>query len=186
MAELFTRKGFHVDLYRSSKDDGIAFLRVDIEKPDPVIFCVQCKHPDMAGEGKKRRTLPVATVREIYGVAKAHDLQGCIAVTSSSYTPDAKKFADLKPEEILCWFSLIWKNRLVGLASKGSGLALRSNSLYRSPVAELRFPLPCAARRPAGSAAGCADGRTGRWRRRRWAGAGPEPTGPGRCPSGRT
>ena len=92
--------GFDVDLYRASKEGGIDFLIVDVEEIDPVIFCVQCKHPDNAKEGKKRHTLPVATVREVYGVAKANDLHGCLAITSSEYTPDAKKFADLKPNEI--------------------------------------------------------------------------------------
>lgn len=100
MAELFARKGFDVDLYRGSKDDGIDFLRVDTDESDPIIVCVQCKHPDKPKAGKKRRSLPVATVREIYGVAKAHNLDGCVAITSSTYTPDAKKFADLKPDEI--------------------------------------------------------------------------------------
>ena len=99
-AELFARMGFDVDLYRGSKDDGIDFLKIDTGEGDPIITCVQCKHPDKLEGGKKRRTLPVATVREIYGVAKAHDLAGCLAITSSAYTPEAKKFADLKPEEI--------------------------------------------------------------------------------------
>ena len=100
MAELFARMGYHVDLYRSSKDDGIDFLRVDVGQDETTVFCVQCKHPDKAEVGKKRRPLPVATVREIYGVAKANDMHGCVAVTSSTYTPDARRFADLKPDEI--------------------------------------------------------------------------------------
>jgi len=100
MAELFARMGFHIDLYRLSKDDGIDFLSVRIDKGDPIIFCVQCKHPDQAKSGKSRRRLTVPTVREIYGVAKANDLHGCVAITSSTYTPEAKRFADLKPEEI--------------------------------------------------------------------------------------
>jgi hypothetical protein len=100
MAELFARKGFDVDLYRGSKDDGIDFLKIDTDEVDPIIVCVQCKHPDKAKVGRKRRSLPVATVREIYGVAKAHNLHGCFAITSSTYTPEAKKFTDLKPDEI--------------------------------------------------------------------------------------
>jgi len=99
MAELFARMGFDIYLYRGSKDDGIDFLKIDPDKGDPIIMCVQCKHPDKVEAGK-RRPLPVATVREIYGVAKAHDLNGCVAITSSHYTPEAKKFADLKPAEI--------------------------------------------------------------------------------------
>ena len=100
MAELFARKGFDIDLYRGCKDDGIDFLKVDGDQGDPIIVCVQCKHPDKTKNGKKRRSLPVATIREIYGVAKAHHPDGCVAITSSTYTPEAKKFADLKPDEI--------------------------------------------------------------------------------------
>jgi len=100
MAEIFARMGFHVDLYRASKDDGIDFLAVDVGKGEIVIKAVQCKHPDKGKEGKKARTLPAATVREIYGVAKANNLGGAIAITSSTYSPEAKRFAELKPDEI--------------------------------------------------------------------------------------
>ncbi len=100
MAELFARMGFEVDLYRLSKDGGIDFLAVKTDKGDPVIYAVQCKHPDKAKPGRRRRSLPVATVREIYGVAKHEDLAGAIAITSSTYTPEAKRFADEKPSEI--------------------------------------------------------------------------------------
>jgi Restriction endonuclease len=100
-AELFVSRGFEVDLYRSTKDDGIDFLALKTDNVDPLIFAVQCKHPDSDRRRKKQpRTLPVATVREIYGVAKANDLTGGIAITSSKYSSAAKKFADLKTDEI--------------------------------------------------------------------------------------
>jgi hypothetical protein len=44
--------------------------------------------------------MPVATVREIYGVAKANDLDGALAITSATYSSEAKKFRELKPAEI--------------------------------------------------------------------------------------
>ena len=100
MAELFARKGFDVDLYRGTKDDGIDFLSIKADYGDPMIFCVDCKHPDKAKVSGKRRSLPVKTVREIYGVAKGHNLHGCIAITSSTYSSEAKKFAELKGDEI--------------------------------------------------------------------------------------
>lgn len=100
-AELFARMGFEVDLLRPSKDDGIDFLAVRNEDtPQPVVLAVQTKHPDAKPGGARRRPLPVATVREIYGVAKAWNLHGAIAVTSSAYTPEAKRFAELRPDEI--------------------------------------------------------------------------------------
>lgn len=100
VGELFARMGCDVDMYRGSKDDGIDFLAIKTDGGDPIITSVQCKHPDIAKAGKQRRPLPVAAVREIYGVAKANNLNRCFAVTSSRYTPDAKAFSELKPDEI--------------------------------------------------------------------------------------
>ena len=85
-AELFVSRGFEVDLYRKTKDGGIDFLAIRGDDTDPLIFAVQCKHPDPArASGKKSRTLPVTTVREVYGVAKANDLSGAIAITSAAF-----------------------------------------------------------------------------------------------------
>ena len=100
MAEIFARRGFDVDLYRSSKDGGIDFLAIDTDHGDPIIYAVQCKHPDRSLGKQKASTMPVATVREIYGVAKANDLDGAIAITSTNYSPAAKSFAALKPDQI--------------------------------------------------------------------------------------
>jgi hypothetical protein len=100
MGELFARMGFEVDLYRASKDGGVDFLAVAPGRVDPIITAVQCKHPDRPVGGKKAHSMPVATVREIYGVAKANDLAGAVAITSAKYSYDAKTFAELKPEEI--------------------------------------------------------------------------------------
>jgi hypothetical protein len=100
-AELFVSRGFEVDLYRETKDGGIDFLALRTDGTDPILFAVQCKHPDAArGSGKGARTLPVPIVREIYGVAKAHNLSGGIAITSAEYSLDARRFAELKPDEI--------------------------------------------------------------------------------------
>ena len=63
-------------------------------------IAVQTKHPDAKPEGGRRKALPVSTVREIYGVAKAWNLHGAIAVTSSTYSTEARRFAEMKPDEI--------------------------------------------------------------------------------------
>jgi hypothetical protein len=103
-AELFVSRGFEVDLYRKTKDGGIDFLALCTDGTDPLVFAVQCKHPDaQRSSGKGPRTLPVTTVREVYGVAKAHNLSGGIAITSAEYSPEAENFAELKPEEILVY-----------------------------------------------------------------------------------
>lgn len=101
-AELFARMGFDVDLFRSSKDDGIDFLAVfNEDTPTPLVFAVQVKHPDAKPDGRKRNVLPVSTIREVFGVAKAWNLNGAVAITSSAYSPEAKRFADLRPEEMV-------------------------------------------------------------------------------------
>ena len=61
---------------------------------------MQCKHPDEPTDGTKPRTLGRPTVQQIYGAAKAFDFDGAIAITSSTYSPDAKAFSELKPDEI--------------------------------------------------------------------------------------
>lgn len=100
-AELFARMGYDTDLLRPSKDDGIDFMAIQNEDTDtPIVLAVQVKHPDVKLGKKKRNVLPVATVREIYGVAKAWDLQGAVAITSGTYSREAKGFADMKPNEI--------------------------------------------------------------------------------------
>ncbi len=101
VAELFARRGFEVDLFRPNKDDGIDFLAVRNEDtPEPLILAVQTKHPDLKSDGSPRSVLPVSTVREIYGVARAWNLDGAVAVTSSTYSLEAKRFAERKPDEI--------------------------------------------------------------------------------------
>src|ERR1022692_1550852 len=85
----------------------------------------------------------------------------------------------------VCWFSLIWKNRLVELAGKGSGHTFRAWTLYRLASAELRFPLLCSALVASGWAAGCSAARTGRWQHRRCFAGLLGPTGRGHFRSGR-
>jgi len=99
-AEMFARKGFKVDLFRASKDGGIDFLAVHDTSSDPIVYAVQCKHPDKKTDGRKPKTMGLPVVQQIYGAAKAFDLQGGIAITSTTYSPTAKRFADLKPTEI--------------------------------------------------------------------------------------
>ncbi len=98
-AELFVRKGFKVDLFRPSKDDGIDFLALNDGDVDPVVFAVQCKLPDDI-DGKQRRTTGVPVVREIFGVAMAFGFEGAIAISGSKFSRDARQFATLQPDKI--------------------------------------------------------------------------------------
>jgi HJR/Mrr/RecB family endonuclease len=98
-AEIFVRRGFEVDLFRSTKDGGIDFLAVNSDGIDPAIFAVQCKQPDQR-EGKPRKSLGRPVVQQIYGAAKAWDLAGAIAISGSTYSHEAASFAQNKPSEI--------------------------------------------------------------------------------------
>lgn len=98
-AEIFARRGFQVDLFRATADGGIDFLAVEDGDADPVIFAVQCKQPEER-IGKGRRSLGRPTLQQIYGAAKAWDLAGAVAISGSTYSAQAKAFADIKPAEM--------------------------------------------------------------------------------------
>jgi HJR/Mrr/RecB family endonuclease len=98
-AEVFVRRGFEVDLFRKSKDGGIDFLAVKSEElSEPQIFAVQCKQPEKTSKGY--RTLGRPIIQQVYGAAKAWNLDGAIAISGASYSREAKQFADLKPNEM--------------------------------------------------------------------------------------
>lgn len=99
-AELFARKGFKVDLHRGVKDGGIDFVALQDDSTDPIVFAVQCKHPDEPTDGSKPHSLGRPIVQQIYGAAKAFNFDGAIAITSSTYSAEAKEFSELKPSEI--------------------------------------------------------------------------------------
>ena len=98
-AEIFVRRGFDVDVFRKTKDGGIAFIAVKSENDVPIILAIQCKQPDVR-VGKSRRSLGRAVVQQIYGAAKAWDLDGAVALSGAKYSKEAANFAALKPNEI--------------------------------------------------------------------------------------
>jgi Restriction endonuclease len=99
-AEIFARRGFEVDLYRGSKDDGIDFVAIKSDEASPFILVAQCKHPDAANKNGKRNKVEVSVMRELFGAASIADVPNCVMITSSDYTAGAKKFAAKKPERI--------------------------------------------------------------------------------------
>ena len=101
-AEIFTRRGFEVDLFRGTKDGGIDFLAVKSDECDPVVFAVQCKQPDLRGE-KQRKSVGRPVVQQIYGAAKAWDLAGAVTISGSKFSLEAAHFAQNKPSEIMLY-----------------------------------------------------------------------------------
>lgn len=104
-AELFARRGFKVDLFRHTVDGGIDFLALNDGEFDPVIFAVQCKQPEER-EGRTRKSVGRPALQQIYGAAKAWDLAGAILISGATYSPEAKKFASLKPYEMKVFSAL--------------------------------------------------------------------------------
>ena len=94
IAELYARMGYEIELRRGVKDGGLDFLAITNEEKDPYIIIVECKHP------LKKNTIGVTFVRELYGVGKWNDAEQSILVTSSKFSPEAKKFAMNKQDEI--------------------------------------------------------------------------------------
>ena len=87
--------------------DRMRLLALDVTRPESIAAAIEAAGPvdvlvNNAGIGLVGafEATPVATVREIYGVAKAGDMHGGIAITSSTYSVAAKQFAAKKPEEI--------------------------------------------------------------------------------------
>ncbi|MBE2285994.1 MAG: restriction endonuclease [Prosthecobacter sp.] len=99
-AEIFARRGFKVDLFRSTKDDGIDFLAVEDGDGDPTVLAVQCKLPDSPPDGGRLRTTGVPVVREIFGVACAFGYSGAVAISASTFSREARQFANLQPDRI--------------------------------------------------------------------------------------
>ena len=97
-AELFARRGFEVDLFRACRDGGIDFLAVKDGEVDPIILAVQCKQPQDR-RGRSRRSVGRPVIQQVYGAAKAWDIHGAITVSGSTYSAEAKRFADEKPAE---------------------------------------------------------------------------------------
>jgi hypothetical protein len=93
-AELYARMGFEVELFRTSKDDGIDFLAIKSEEATPFVLAVQCKRLE------KKKTVGVSYVRELYGVTKAYDFNEGLVISSREFSPKAKEFRDLKPKEL--------------------------------------------------------------------------------------
>ena len=99
-AEVFVRRGFRVDLFRPTKDDGIDFLAVEDGTGDPIVYAVQCKLPDIPSDGGRPRTTGVPVVREIFGVAAAFGYHGAITISGSTFSKEARAFAGLQPDRI--------------------------------------------------------------------------------------
>lgn len=91
IGEVFRKRGFSVRNNSAAGPDG----GVDVElRRDGEMHLVQCKH-------WRSRKVPVATVRELYGVMTARQAAGGFIVTSGTYTSDATEFASGRNIELI-------------------------------------------------------------------------------------
>ena len=88
--EYFKREGYTVKPTKRGPDGGID-LRI---KKDEQLYLVQCKQ-------WKMRKVPVAVVRELFGLITAEHATGGFIVTSGELTQEARNFAIDKPIHII-------------------------------------------------------------------------------------
>ena len=91
VGEFFRRRGFSVKETGGGGADGGVDLILSTAKDR---YVVQCKK-------WKAMQVDVRTVRELYGVMTAVGAAGAFVVTSGTFTPDAKKFAEGREIELI-------------------------------------------------------------------------------------
>jgi len=95
IAELYARMGYEIELRRGVKDGGLDFLAIKNEEKDPYIIIVECKRP------LKKNTIGVKLVRELNGVRDFNNAKQSILVTSSKFSPEAKKLS-MENQDKIC------------------------------------------------------------------------------------
>lgn len=84
VGEAYRCQGYAVEESGGGGADGGVDLRL---RRDGETFIVQCKR-------WKTRQVGVSPVRELYGLMRAENAEGSFFVSSGTYTPDAKRFAE--------------------------------------------------------------------------------------------
>lgn len=106
VSNLFTEMGLETKLTRSSRDGGVDAVAFDTR---PVLggkVVIQAK--------RYRHTVGVSAVRDLYGTALNEGAKKGIIVTTSGYGPDAYKFADDKPLELIDGGGLLYLLESIG------------------------------------------------------------------------
>lgn len=110
VTNLFTRMGLDAKLTRSSRDGGVDCVAYD---PRPVLggkVVIQAK--------RYRHTVGVSAVRDLYGTMLNEGANKGILVTTAGYGPDAFKFAQDKPIELIDGGNLLYMLEQHGVAAR--------------------------------------------------------------------
>lgn len=107
---LFEKMGFESKLTRSSKDGGVDVIAFD---PRPILggkVVIQAK--------RYKNTVGVSDVRDLWGTMDHERAHKGILITTSGFGPDAYKFADSKPMELIDGGGLIYLLSEVGIDAR--------------------------------------------------------------------
>lgn len=85
VAELFSAKGFAVELTQRSRDGGKDIIAVRYDMGIPSRWIVECKR-------YRTRKVDVKLVRELYGIKEAERYNNAVLVTTSAFTDPAIQF----------------------------------------------------------------------------------------------
>lgn len=88
IAEIFDRTGYEVQLTKRTRDGGYDIVAVGRTLDIPVRYIVECKR------NAPKRKVSLDIVQRLLGVKTATEANKAILVTTSSFTPDARRFAE--------------------------------------------------------------------------------------------
>jgi restriction system protein len=122
LGEAYRRHGYRVEETLGGGADGGVDL---VLRKDGRITLVQCK--------RWKQSVPVQTVRELYGVLIDRGASGAKLVATTTFTPDAIAFASGKPIELVGSTALLELIR--GVQTSGNIAEPPSNPARKEPIA---------------------------------------------------
>lgn len=87
IAVMFKKLGYSVQLTKQTRDGGRDIIATKAD-PFPFTMIVECKH------WNEKNKVDVSVVRSLYGVQTADQVNQSVVVTSSRFSPDARKFVE--------------------------------------------------------------------------------------------
>jgi len=90
IAHVFHKSGFEVELTKQSRDGGRDIIALKSDLGIPVKFLIECKRY------AKSKPVGVSLVRNLFGVQQQEGANKSILVTTSTFTREAKEFANAK------------------------------------------------------------------------------------------
>lgn len=110
VAELFMKMGFNVKLTPQTRDGGKDIIVTTYVGFTPLVLYVECKH------FSSHNKVSVELIRSLYGVTEKDKVNKSILITTSSFTDDAKAFAEeikhrvdlVDGNDLISWLENYW------------------------------------------------------------------------------